>query len=283
MQSKKKLRVPKKLSSLQRTSIPESTEKTDIKEETRENESSSSDCEHSLSQGPEKFKDYEIKEPNEEKEETMEESTKSGTCSYDASTYNQREQSTGIPVKRKRTSESSISRGGNISSDVPSNISRYEGEKKSNIDSIKKNYVTEVDASGLEGFWLTIEFCVEKDFLLFLNLCTALKLKELLLYLLTVMKRKIPFVICSSGWGHKKGLDFIYTHLEIIRSKSKEIDICIRACTQYQSRLVVISFPHGYVKIQDYIPTLTGKHTTRPTVEDIQREEQRIKQITEED
>lgn len=141
---------------------------------------------------------------------------------------------------------------------------------------LKKNNVIALNASEVEGFWLTIQFCIEKDFVYCLSLCTVLLAKEMLSYFSRICQRKIPFVVCSSGWGHAKNLDFISTNLDSLQSIQKAGSICVHISTPSQSRLVVISLPTCVVDIKDYIPTLNGKHSTKPTYELIKKEELRI-------
>lgn len=142
----------------------------------------------------------------------------------------------------------------------------------------KNKLVTIMNVSELETFWLTIEFCTEKDYMQFLNLSTCSRAKEMFVYLLNVCQRRVPFVICSSGWAHVKSLDFISTNIDNLRLSGRLVDIQVRVYTPSQSKLLIISMPMFTVTIKDYIQTSTGKYTTKPTLEDVKAEEIRVLQ-----
>jgi len=142
----------------------------------------------------------------------------------------------------------------------------------------KREDVTTPDVSGVEGFWLSIEFCQEKDFSYFLSLSSIFHIKEMFTYLLKILDRKIPFVICSSGWGRAKNLAFISTNLEAIRSNGGLAEICIHASMPLQSRLITISLPMCSVIIKDYILTPVGRRTTKPTLEDLKYAEAKMRE-----
>jgi hypothetical protein len=250
------------------------------------NESHSSDSEHSLDQSSKQFSDELAKiekQQQQQEEKTGEKEQEESNIDTVNSSISDPISSRGSlhPTKRKRSNSADTTFTTTTDGLLLPKITPKKTSFQSSTDIIKKKDVKELTVSELEGFWLTIEFCLEKDFLYCISLLTVSRAKEMLSYLSQVCLRKIPFVICSSGWAHAKSLDFISMNLEAIQSRGSQASICVRLCTPSQSRLAIISFPECLVVIKDYIQTLTGKYTTKPTFEDIKKEEVRISKVDE--
>lgn len=232
-------------------------------------ESFSSNSECALPQGDEQFSIEEQKQTKQEyideQKQKEKDQQKIPKFSKSGNTIIKRTRSQSDVVEYKQQDNGSL---------ISTNISK--SDENNLIDKKKIKVVKEMDVSDLEGFWLTIEFCMEKDFLYCLSLLTVSRAKEMFSYFARICARKMPFAICSSGWVHGRSMDFISTNLDVIRSRGSTAEICIRLCTPSQSRLAAISLPTCCVTIKDYIQTSTGRFTTKPTYEDIKKEEERI-------
>ena len=144
-----------------------------------------------------------------------------------------------------------------------------------NTTSTKKNCSAVQSVSDPVNLWVAITFCLQKDLMSFINSLLTSPRKETLLYLSNILKRQIPFVLCTSGWGHVKSLDFIYTNFDTFQSRTEQGQICIYLSSPSTSILLVISLPLMTCVIKEYIQTVIGTFTTKPSFTDVNCDDQK--------
>ena len=129
-------------------------------------------------------------------------------------------------------------------------------------------------------YWLSITFLHETDYLHFNSLLEGFRRKEMFEYLAKTLIKRVPYVICTSGWAHVKVLDFISTHFEILRSMGKEIKFTFHILSPLVSKIVTISLPLMTCVTKDYFRTSEGTFTVKPTLQDVIFTENNLNKVT---